>query len=111
MWLVSWEDDLVMTNVRSFDVKAYDNAFAGYADLGWGDDLRLYAAVPERAELHPQGITLTASAVPGRAPNVERQSVTDGLAAACRSGCRLRHARPDVRARGPDAADHQRSSV
>ncbi len=31
-----------MTNVRSFDVKAYDNALAGYADLGWGDDLRLY---------------------------------------------------------------------
>ena len=27
----------------SFDVKAYDNAFGGYADLGWGDDLRLYA--------------------------------------------------------------------
>ena len=30
-----------MTNVRSFDVKAYDNALAGYADLGWGDDLRV----------------------------------------------------------------------
>ncbi len=42
VWAVSWEDDLVMTGVRSFDVKAYDNAFAGYADLGWGDDLRLY---------------------------------------------------------------------
>jgi hypothetical protein len=39
---VSWEDDLIMTNVRSFDVKAYDNAFAGYADLGWADDLRLW---------------------------------------------------------------------
>ena len=36
VWAVSWEDDLVMTNVRSFDVKAYDNAFGGYADLGWG---------------------------------------------------------------------------
>ncbi len=31
-----------MTGVRSFDVKAYDNALANYADLGWGDDLRLY---------------------------------------------------------------------
>jgi hypothetical protein len=31
-----------MTGVRSFDVKAYDNALAGYGDLGWGDDLRLY---------------------------------------------------------------------
>ena len=39
----SWEDDLIMTGVRSFDVKAYDNALANYADLGWGDDL---AAVP-----------------------------------------------------------------
>ena len=31
-----------MTGVRSFDVKAYDNSLAGYADLGWGDDLRNY---------------------------------------------------------------------
>ena len=31
-----------MTGVRSFDVKAYDSALANYADLGWGDDLRLY---------------------------------------------------------------------
>jgi prepilin-type N-terminal cleavage/methylation domain-containing protein len=37
---LSWEDDLIMTNVRSFDVKAYDNALANYADLGWGDDPR-----------------------------------------------------------------------
>jgi len=36
----SWEDDLVMTGVRSFDIKAYDNSLAGYADLGWGDDPR-----------------------------------------------------------------------
>ncbi len=43
IWLLwqylSWEDDLIMTNVRSFDVKAYDNALANFADLGWGDDL------------------------------------------------------------------------
>ena len=32
-----------MTGVRSFDIKAYDNSLAAYADLGWGDDL---AAVP-----------------------------------------------------------------
>ena len=25
----SWEDELIMTNVRSFDVKAYDNSYAG----------------------------------------------------------------------------------
>jgi hypothetical protein len=37
-----------MTNVRSFDVKAYDNALAAYADLGWGDDVRSrgWASVP-----------------------------------------------------------------
>ena len=29
-----------MTGVRSFDIKAYDNTLANYADLGWGDDLR-----------------------------------------------------------------------
>ncbi len=42
VWSQSWEDDLIMTNVRSFDVKAYDYAMGNYADLGWGDDLRLY---------------------------------------------------------------------
>jgi len=42
LWsLYSWEDDLVMTGVRSFDIKAYDNSLAAYADLGWGDDPRL----------------------------------------------------------------------
>ncbi len=41
LWLRSWEDDLIMTNVRSFDVKAYDNSLSAYADLGWGDDPRL----------------------------------------------------------------------
>lgn len=42
VWDLSWEDDLIMTGVRTFDVKAYDNAYSGYVDLGWGDDLRLY---------------------------------------------------------------------
>ncbi len=42
LWISSWEDDLIMTGVRSFDVKAYDNVLASYADLGWGDDLRVY---------------------------------------------------------------------
>jgi type II secretory pathway pseudopilin PulG len=41
LWLQSWEDDLIMTGVRSFDIKAYDNALAAYADLGWGDDPRV----------------------------------------------------------------------
>ncbi|AMV38837.1 type II secretion system protein J [Planctomyces sp. SH-PL62] len=37
----SWEDDLILTNVRSFDIKAFDPALADYADLGWGDDWRV----------------------------------------------------------------------
>jgi type II secretory pathway pseudopilin PulG len=41
LWASSWEDDLIMTGVRSFDVKAYDNLFGGYVDLGWGDDVRI----------------------------------------------------------------------
>ncbi len=40
LWQSSWEDDLIMTGVRSFDVKAFDPALSNYADLGWGDDLR-----------------------------------------------------------------------
>jgi type II secretory pathway component PulJ len=42
VWVRCWEDDLILTGVRSFDVKAYDDTFPGYVDLGWGDDLRLY---------------------------------------------------------------------
>ncbi len=45
LWSLSWEDDLIMTGVRSFDIKAYDNTLAGYADLGWGDDLRYYPLI------------------------------------------------------------------
>ena len=41
-----WEDDLIMTGVRSFDIKAYDNSFAGYVDLGWGDDIRASGVAP-----------------------------------------------------------------
>jgi hypothetical protein len=41
----SWEDDLLLTNVRSFDVKAFEPALADYADLGWGDDPRVTAGV------------------------------------------------------------------
>jgi hypothetical protein len=49
LWQQCWEDDLILTGVRSFDVKAYDNSYPGYVDLGWGDDLRAYytpATVP-----------------------------------------------------------------
>jgi type II secretory pathway component PulJ len=41
VWSLSWEDDLIMTNVRSFDIKAYDNLYGGFVDLGWGDDARI----------------------------------------------------------------------
>lgn len=41
LWQAAWEDDLIMTGVRSFDIKIFDNSYPGYVDLGWGDDLRL----------------------------------------------------------------------
>ena len=37
-WVASWEDDLIMTGVRSFDIKILDNSLGDYVDLGWGDD-------------------------------------------------------------------------
>jgi prepilin-type N-terminal cleavage/methylation domain-containing protein len=40
LWNTTWEDDLIATGVRSFDVKAYDASIGQYVDLGWGDDLR-----------------------------------------------------------------------
>jgi hypothetical protein len=43
----SWEDDLILTNVRSFDVKAFEPALADYADLGWGDDPRVTSALSD----------------------------------------------------------------
>jgi hypothetical protein len=46
LWQISWEDDLIMTGVRSFDIKAYDDLFGGYVDLGWGDDVRLTGVAP-----------------------------------------------------------------
>jgi hypothetical protein len=53
---LSWEDDLIMTGVRSFDVKAYDNALGGYGDLGWGDDLRLYIPYQNTLGYHNPGV-------------------------------------------------------
>lgn len=41
LWPLSWEDDLIMSGVRSFDVKVYEDVFGGYMDLGWGDDVRI----------------------------------------------------------------------
>lgn len=41
LWRQLWEDDVIATGVRSFDVKAYDDLFAGFVDLGWGDDMRV----------------------------------------------------------------------
>ena len=56
LWSTTWEDDLVATGVRSFDVKAYDTSLGQYADLGWGDDLRLTSAVlPTGQTVLPNG--------------------------------------------------------
>ncbi len=66
VWGVSWEDDLIMTNVRSFDVKAYDNAFGGYADLGWADDLRLWLPY-----VNTQSYLLAAGTLPSPPPALQ----------------------------------------
>ncbi len=66
VWGVSWEDDLIMTNVRSFDVKAYDNAFGGYADLGWADDLRLWLPY-----INTQSYLLAAGTLPSPPPALQ----------------------------------------
>src|SRR5262249_22207387 len=55
----------VMTNVRSFDVKAYDNAFAGYADLGWADDLRLWLPYQNYQDfINPNGVPPAITSTP-----------------------------------------------
>lgn len=51
LWQQSWEDDLIQTGVRSFDVKAYDDSFGDYVDLGWGNDLRKYVGYKSAATL------------------------------------------------------------
>jgi prepilin-type N-terminal cleavage/methylation domain-containing protein len=58
MWSLSWEDDLIMTGVRSFDIKAYDNSLATYVDLGWGDDFR----IPQQATATTYGNATIAQA-------------------------------------------------
>jgi hypothetical protein len=67
LWALSWEDDLIMTNVRSFDIKAYDNALAQYADLGWGDDVRLQAGWAPSPQFN-SGANAFIKAVAGTAP-------------------------------------------
>ena len=34
LWSNTWEDDLIMTGVRSFDIKAFDPLIVNYVDLG-----------------------------------------------------------------------------
>ncbi|MDR3620332.1 MAG: prepilin-type N-terminal cleavage/methylation domain-containing protein [Paludisphaera borealis] len=47
LWPYVGEDDLIMTGVRSFDIKAYDDLYAGYVDLGWKNDVRMDGNIPE----------------------------------------------------------------
>jgi prepilin-type N-terminal cleavage/methylation domain-containing protein len=57
LWAASWEDDLIMTGVRSFDVKAYDNAYAGYVDLGWGDNPQMVTGTQPFLSATPPAFT------------------------------------------------------
>ncbi|GAC1335269.1 MAG: hypothetical protein NVSMB14_02620 [Isosphaeraceae bacterium] len=36
LWLNTWENDLIATGVRSFDIKAFDPTVKAYVDLGYG---------------------------------------------------------------------------
>jgi hypothetical protein len=47
LWPSAGEPDLIMTGVRSFDIKAYDDLYAGYVDLGWKNDVRIGGNLPE----------------------------------------------------------------
>ncbi|HWE38028.1 MAG TPA: prepilin-type N-terminal cleavage/methylation domain-containing protein [Isosphaeraceae bacterium] len=53
-----WQDDLIATGVRSFDVKAYDAAMRTYVDLGYGVDQGFFAG------LNPNGLNGTPPAFP-----------------------------------------------
>ena len=71
LWKQLWEDDLIMTGVRSFDVKAYDPSFGGYVDLGWGDDVRLsapYVTAATLSTLVPQYLGPIPGANPAHVP-------------------------------------------
>jgi type II secretory pathway component PulJ len=59
-WLQTlvWQDDLIATGVRSFDVKAYDEAMRTYVDLGYGVDQGLFTG------LTPNGLNGTPAAFP-----------------------------------------------
>lgn len=63
LWNETWEDDLIATNVRSFDIKAYDVSIGQYVDLGWGDDLRF---APQYV---PGLLAATGAPVPSLYPN------------------------------------------
>ncbi len=71
LWPISWEDDLIMTNVRSFDIKAYDNSLAIYADLGWGDDARLTSSLTPQYLGILSAVGTTAQQVPYLTGNLD----------------------------------------
>ena len=95
---MSWEDDLIMTGVRSFDIKAYDNGLADYADLGWGDDPRLTAHQPSGRSGGPAFLDLRRTPIVIWPP-ATRQSTSTTTD------------QPDLRPRGADAAAGRTTSA
>ena len=96
-----------MTGVRSFDIKAYDNSLAGYADLGWGDDLRLTSQLVQPACGSGYGTwqppTWLATTMPFSGPTSRRPCVLQQR--------QVQHADPDLRPRGADAAAGQTTTA
>ena len=101
----SWEDDLVMTGVRSFDIKAYDNSLAAYADLGWGDDLRLTSLYVNFPGVVIPAATPCLAGTPPVTICAARQSCGQPI------GPVLQHPDPDLRPRGADAAPGRRQHL
>ena len=105
----SWEDDLIMTGVRSFDIKAYDNSLAAYADLGWGDDLRNYPLTTSQNPNHQTNLPFL-SGTPN--PNLVGNPGFTGLTPYLFWNNQwYRPDQPDLRPRGPDAAPGRRQPL
>ena len=110
LWSQSWEDDLIMTGVRSFDIKAYDNSLGGLRRPGLGRrpaaDRSAHAAVPGRAlDLDDAPVS-----IPYLAGNYDPVNGYVAPASAYINGKQVRPAEPDLRPRGADAAPGQRQS-
>ena len=110
LWPISWEDDLIMTGVRSFDVKAYDNTLANYVDLGWGDDIRLASTVLGGTGSPPYPMPNFPPFLQGNYDFVTGESIRNGGPVHLYVNGGYVDVFQSIGPRGPDAAAYQRQS-